>query len=160
MPRIADERTALTSRLDWLRATAVAKVAGLTEEQGRTAVSPSDMTPMGLLHHMTATERWWFSIDFAASREVPPPWPEDEQHDGFTFPDTATVPELVAAYEAECERSRAVVAATPGLDAVSQSPTEPPFDLRYLLVHMIDETSRHCGHLDYMREALDGGRGY
>jgi hypothetical protein len=155
--RNAPERETLTSFLDFLRATAVAKVAGLTDEQARSTPLRSTMTPLGLIKHMTATERWWFSIDFAAL-DVPQPWPEGEPFDGFELTDDDTIDGAVAAYETECAASREVVANS-DLDDPAHGPGMD-FNLRHALVHLIEETARHCGHLDLMREAIDGDRGY
>ncbi|MEJ3748288.1 DinB family protein [Actinomycetes bacterium KLBMP 9797] len=156
-PQRAAERETLCGVLDFLRATVVNKVAGLSEQQARsTPVPPSTMTPIGLVKHLTAIERWWFSIDFAAL-DVTPPWPDGEPFDGFELADGDTLTSVVSAYLAECAASREVVAAS-GLDDPAQA-AGMDFNLRYALVHMIEETGRHCGHLDLMRESLDGERG-
>lgn len=153
-----DERETLVGLLDFLRATVVAKVEGLTEEQARSQpVSASTMTPMGLVKHLTGVERWWFSIDFGG-RDVEPPWPDEPGYDGFELTDEDTVEGVLAAYRAECAAGNAVVAAA-GLDDPAAQPPDDPFHLRYALAHMVEETARHCGHLDLMREALDGSRG-
>lgn len=156
-PRLAPERETLCGVLDFLRATVVNKVAGLSEEQARQRpVSPSTMTPIGLVKHLTAVERWWFSIDFAA-QDVTPPWPDGEPYDGFELSEGDTLAPVVSAYVAECAASRRVVAAADLDDPARAEGMD--FNLRYALVHMIEETGRHCGHLDLMREALDGQRG-
>lgn len=70
-----------------------------------------------------------------------------------------TLEGAVAAYARECAASRAVVAAAGSLDDPARRPPAEPFALRYALVHLIEETARHAGHLDLMREAIDGSRG-
>jgi hypothetical protein len=152
------EQEMLPGMLDFLRATVVHKVTGLTDEQARRAPCvPSTMTPLGLVKHLTATERWWFSIDFA-DLDVPPPWPESEARmDGFELADEDTVDSVLAGYQAECAASREVVAAAEFDDPATGAVRG--FNLRFALVHMIEETGRHCGHLDLLREALDGARG-
>jgi hypothetical protein len=153
-----DERGTLTSHLDWLRATVVHKVSGLTDEQARSRPVPaSDLTPAGLVRHLTGTERWWFSIDFADA-DVAHPWPDGSAGGGFGLEPGDTLATLVAAYQDECRRSRTVVAAA-GLDDVARGVLVPPFTLRFALTHMIEETARHCGHLDLLRESIDGARG-
>jgi hypothetical protein len=94
------------------------------------------------------------TLNFAVL-DVPPPWPDGEPFDGFELADDDTLAEVVAAYVAECAASRKVVADA-GLDDVARG-EGMDFNLRYALVHLIEETARHCGHLDLMREALDGG---
>ena len=74
------ERAVLESMLDFYRATVVNKVAGLTDSQAFTAVvSPSTLTPATVVKHLTGTERFWFSIDFAAL-DVTWPWTDDDLH--------------------------------------------------------------------------------
>ena len=100
-------------------------------------------------------ERFWFSIDFAGL-DLTWPWPEDDPHGGFPIREGDTVTAIVDEYERECERSRAAIA---GADLDDQAKGEGmAFNLRYALVHMIEETARHCGHLDLLREATDGRR--
>jgi uncharacterized damage-inducible protein DinB len=155
-PQRAPERETLAGVLDYLRATVVNKVAGLSDEQARGRPVPSTMTVIGLVKHLTSVERWWFSIDFAAL-DVTPPWPDGEPFDGFELADDDTLAGVVAAYVAECAASRAVVTAADLDDPARGAGMD--FNLRYALVHLIEETARHCGHLDLMREALDGQRG-
>lgn len=158
-PALADERATLAAVLDFQRATVVRKVTGLTDEQARsTPAPPSTMTPLGLVKHLTAVERWWFSIDFAA-HDVPPPWPDGEQgYDGFELTDDDTLADVVRAYQDECAASRAVVAAY-DLGEPARQPPHQAFNLRFAIAHLIEETARHCGHLDLMRECLDGNTG-
>lgn len=151
------ERETLTQLLDFLRGTVVHKVTGLTDEQAfGTPVPASALTPAGLVKHLTGVERFWFSIDFAGA-DLPFPWPEDDPHGAFPLAPEDTLAGLVAEYDRECERSRQVVAAAE-LDDVARGP-DMSFRLRYALAHMIEETARHCGHLDLLRESIDGQRG-
>ena len=77
------ERTMLESMLDFYRATVVNKVAGLTDTQAFTPpVSPSTLTPATVVKHLTGTERFWFSIDFA-DLDVTWPWTDDDLHSNF-----------------------------------------------------------------------------
>ncbi|HEY3754056.1 MAG TPA: DUF664 domain-containing protein, partial [Pseudonocardiaceae bacterium] len=80
-----------------------------------------------------------------------------ERDGGFHLAAGETLAGLVAEYQVECERSRQVVAAA-GLDDAARGP-DMSFRLRYALAHMIEETARHCGHLDLLRESIDGQRG-
>ena len=109
------------------------------------------------MRHLTLVERFWFAIDFDG-QDLPHPWSEDDPGDGgFGVPDDVTLADLLAGYEAECARSRHVVAAH-DLDELARG-EGMDFSLRYALAHMIEETGRHCGHLDLLREALDGTTG-
>jgi hypothetical protein len=156
-PLRAAEKDALVLRLDFLRETAVNKVAGLTTEQATTAaVPPSTLTPAGVVRHLMCVERWWFALDFAALPDVPDPWGE---HDvgGFDLEPGETLASVVRTYLAECARSNEVIAAH-ALDDVARSEGFD-FDLRYAVIHLIEETGRHCGHLDLLRQAIDGSTG-
>jgi len=147
----------LTQLLDFLRATVVTKATGVSDGQAIAhPVAASELTVAGLVKHLTGTERFWFSIDFAGL-DVPWPWTDDDPHGNFRLATTDTLAGLLAAYEAECERSRRAVAGHE-LDEIARS-EDMNFTLRYAFAHMIEETARHCGHLDLLRESIDGARG-
>lgn len=151
------ERQTLDQMLDFLRATVVAKAAGLTDEQAVVrSVPASELSVASLVKHLTGTERFWLSIDFAGL-DVPWPWTDDDMHGNFPIAPSDTVASLVSDYETECGRSNAAIAGAV-LDDVARS-DGMDFTLRYALVHMIEETARHCGHLDLLRESIDGARG-
>src|SRR4051794_5767801 len=148
----------LESMLDFYRATVVNKVAGLTDDQAFTAaVPPSTLTPATVVKHLTGTERFWFSIDFAAL-DVPWPWTDDDLHGNFRIEDGATLARIVGDYLEECERSRQAIAHADLDDSARGENMD--FTLRFALLHMIEETARHCGHLDLLREATDGVVGF
>lgn len=156
-PEQGDERVVLQGVLDLVRGAVVRKASGLTEEQARTAAVPtSTLTAAGIVKHLTGVERFWFSIDFA-NLDLEHPWPEDDRHGAFAVTAEETIDGLVAAYRAECERSTASVAAY-GLDELARA-EDMDFMLRYAYAHMIEETARHAGHPDLIREALDGSTG-
>jgi uncharacterized damage-inducible protein DinB len=151
------ERDVLTGLLDFLRSTVVNKVAGLSDEQAfRAPVAPSTLTPAGVVKHLTGVERFWFSIDFAGS-DLPWPWAADDQHGNFPLTAEDTLRKIVADYVDECERSREATQDF-GLEEMAHGP-DMQFNLRYALAHMIEETARHCGHLDLLRERIDGATG-
>jgi hypothetical protein len=156
-PEDGSEPETLTGLLDFLRATVVNKVAGLSDEQAFSApVPPSTLTPAGVIRHLTGVERFWFSIDFAGM-DLPWPWSESDPHGNFGLADGETTAGLVSAYLDECQHSRGAIA---GADLESRAQGQDmQFTLRYALVHMIEETARHCGHLDLLRERIDGQTG-
>jgi hypothetical protein len=148
------EREMLESMLDFYRATVVNKVAGLTDAQAFTApVPPSTLTPATVVKHLAGTERFWFSIDFA-NLDVIWPWPEDDLHGNFRIEPGDTLAGIVADYVEECSSSRRAIADA-DLDDSARG-EDMDFTLRFALLHMIEETARHCGHLDLLREATDG----
>jgi hypothetical protein len=151
------ERAMLESMLDFYRATVVNKVAGLTDSQAfGAAVPPSTLTPATVVKHLAGTERFWFSIDFA-DLDVTWPWTDDDLHGNFRIEPGDTLATIVAEYVEECERSRRAVADFRLDDAARGEDME--FTLRYALIHLIQETARHCGHLDLLRETTDGAVG-
>jgi hypothetical protein len=156
-PESGDERATMAGLLDFLRATVVNKVAGLTDEQAfGHPVSPSALTPAGVVKHLTGVERFWFAIDFAG-QDVEWPWTEEDPHGNFPIGPDDTLPALVSAYCAECARSREITAAH-SLDDVARG-EDMTFNLRHAIAHLIEETARHLGHLDLLRESTDGTTG-
>jgi hypothetical protein len=150
----ADERGTLTGLLDFLRATVELKLAGLTEAQAfARPVHPSALTPGGIVKHLTGVERFWFAIDFAGV-DIEWPWTEEDPHGCFALVPGDTVDGLLASYRKECARSREITAAA-ALDERAHS-EGMTFTLRYALAHLIEETARHLGHLDLLRESSDG----
>ncbi len=151
------ERAMLESMLDFYRATVVNKVAGLTDAQAFTAaVSPSTLTPATVVKHLAGTERFWFSIDFA-HLDVTWPWTDDDLHGNFRIEAGETLPAIVADYVEECANSRSAIVDAALEDSARGEGMD--FTLRFAILHMIEETARHCGHLDLLREATDGAVG-
>jgi hypothetical protein len=153
----APELEVLTGFLDFLRATVVNKVAGLDDRRAFEPVAPpSELTPASVVKHLTGVERFWFSIDFAGA-DVLWPWTDDNPHGNFPPAPGDTLSSIVADYQQECERSRKAIAHS-GLDDRARG-EGMAFTLRWALAHMIEETARHCGHLDLLRERIDGQTG-
>jgi uncharacterized damage-inducible protein DinB len=162
-PESGPEADQLAAFLDFQRATVLVKCEDLAgEELVRAAVPSSSLTLGGLLNHLALVEDWWFRVQFLGVEHVPPwgevDWDADPDWE-FRTAATTDPDELRERYRAACERSRAVVRSTGDLDrlsvAVSRRSGEP-FDLRWVLLHMIEETARHAGHADLLREAIDG----
>jgi hypothetical protein len=151
------EREMLESMLDFYRATVVTKVSGLTDAQAfTTAVPPSTLTPATVVKHLAGTERFWFSIDFAGL-DVTWPWTDDDLHGNFRIDPGDSLATIVADYVEECASSRRAIADFDLDDAARGEDMD--FTLRFAMLHMIEETARHCGHLDLLREATDGAVG-
>jgi hypothetical protein len=156
-PRRGDEREILAGVLAAARNAIVRKAEGLDDEQARRApVPPSTLTPAGVVKHLTAVERFWFSIDFAGL-DLEHPWPEDDMHGAWALEPDETAAGLLDAYRAECARSDAAVAGYDLGDPARAAGMH--FVLRYAYAHMIQETARHAGHLDLLREVIDGSTG-
>jgi uncharacterized damage-inducible protein DinB len=164
-PDSGSERDLLTAFLDYQRATVLLKCEGLTAEQLGRTIPTSSLTLAGLLNHLALVEDSWFPVRFAGRPDAEPwtgvDWDADPDFEFRTATDLAPE-ELRARYADACARSREVVAATTSLDELSvgtSSRTGNRWDLRWVLLHMIEETARHAGHADLLREAVDGVAG-
>jgi hypothetical protein len=162
----ADELTMLSQYMDFHRATFLSKVEGLTQQQlGTRSIATSELTLAGLAKHLALNEDSWFG-EVLTGTPLPEPWasaPFDEDPDWEFHTAPGDAPEdLVALYDAACARSRAHVAGVGDLDALSvelSRKEDQQFSLRWILLHMIEETARHNGHADLLREAIDGVTG-
>lgn len=165
-PPQPDERTALETFLEYFRATLRWKADGLTDEQARLAtVEPSIMSIAGLLRHMAEVERHWFQMYLRGDDEDRLFWGGDDPDADFHVPDDVTLAECLALYDAEIATSRSIAAqhSLDDLAARSDLRREPGTDwrpnLRWIVVHMIEEYARHAGHADLIRERIDGATG-
>lgn len=160
-PLLADERATLEGWLDFYRATLLAKCAGLSDEQLRTAsVPPSPLTLLGLVQHMAEVERNWFRR-VLLGEDAPPihdPLADPNGHDGgFDVAPDATLAGARATWEAEVAAARANCA---GRGLAETSPfMGTQVTLRWIINHMIAEYARHAGHADLIRERIDGATG-
>lgn len=161
LPSLAgDERQVLTAYLDWHRSTFELKCSGVVPVRlSDRGIPPSELSLHGLVRHLTDVERWWFRLQWA-QEDVPLHYytPEDPGRD-FRAVD-GDVREAFAVWRTECARSSEIVAATTSLDRkVTHLMTGETFSLRAILVHMIQEYARHNGHVDLLRERIDGATG-
>ena len=159
-PSIGDERDTLAGFLDFQRATLLWKLDGLDDEQVRRAMVPSGTSLLGIVKHLAYVERSWFQGVWAG-QEVSLPWTAEDPDADWRIEPNETTGQVVALYDGECERSREIVAKASSLDEVVQHPrrTEWSMSRRWILTHMIEETARHVGHADILREQLDGATG-
>lgn len=162
MPAIhtADEKTMLTGMLDWYRTGIVSKTVGLGAEQASRVIVPSGTSIIGIINHLALVEDSWFEARFAG-RDLPAPfntvdWDSDPDWE-FRTARQERLRDVVARYEAACERSRSTVSRG-NLDDEGAAIARR-FTLRFVLVHLIEETARHLGHVDVMRELIDGAVG-
>ncbi|MGY1742490.1 MULTISPECIES: DinB family protein [unclassified Blastococcus] len=160
-PENAAEAAQLTAYLAYQRETLLLKTEGLTREQLARPLPPSSLTLAGLLHHLAFVEERW-AVERFAGRPAPEPW---AGVDWAATPDwemdvapTMEPEELRERYRLACRRTDEVVAAAASLDALSVEPRRDGghFSLRWMLLHLLEETARHNGHADLLREAVDG----
>jgi uncharacterized damage-inducible protein DinB len=154
-----DERALLTGFLDFHRGTLEWKCAGLTDEQLRTrSVATADITLLGMLRHLAEVERYWFREVWAAERfETALYGNTDDPDEDWNDLGEDTGPAALARLHAEIEAARKIVESTPDFNAVHTRPNRVErVSARWILIHMIEEYSRHNGHADLLREAIDG----
>ncbi|MGH2630867.1 MAG: DinB family protein [Actinomycetota bacterium] len=151
------ERETMTAFLDFQRGVMLRKVADLDEEGLRRSMTPSGLTLLGMLKHLAYVERWWFQTVFEGA-EVSYPWTDDDPDADWRAEPYESPEEIAGLYRSECERSRRIVAAS-SFDDTCEDPRGATFTLRWIVAHMIEETARHLGHADIMREAIDGATG-
>ncbi|MGI8577075.1 MAG: DinB family protein [Nocardioidaceae bacterium] len=153
-----DERSQLDQVLDYQRATMRMKCDGLTDEAARRRLTPSPLTSIaGIVAHLLWVERWWLE-HVVGGREVDFPWTDEHPDGDWEQGDTVSLADLLDQYDAACAASRDVVA---GLDLgeVPRPDSATPISVRAALFHMIEETARHLGHIDILRELTDGVTG-
>jgi hypothetical protein len=155
---VGDETEILANMLDRQRATLLWKCEGLDEDQlRRRSVTPSELSLLDLLRHLTGAERYWFHkcLD---GRELTPLYattPDGEIDDT----DPTPAGQVVQNYLTVCEESRRIAAAHPLDEVVQSAVAGGPVNARYIAWHMVEEYARHCGHADLLRESIDGAVG-
>ena len=161
-PFVADERTQLVGWLDLQRAIIQMKCEGLSEADAYRSVLPASplMTMAGVVSHLRWVEHLWFEVVFLGRPAVGPHFDEDAE-DADMMVSGTPLGQLLEEYARQCAISNEIIAGH-RLDEVG---THPDFSaaaatLRWMLIHMVEETARHAGHLDAIRELLDGQKGY
>lgn len=155
------ELVMLAQYLDYQRATMLSKTDGLTSQQLAQNHPPSGLTLGGLLYHLSLVEEDWMEARFAGLPEREPwvsvDWDSDPN---WEFRSTAhqETGQLQSRYRQACDRSRKVLVNAAGLDQLSVRALRDGrhFSLRWVLLHLVEETARHAGHADFLREAIDG----
>lgn len=156
-PRSGDERRILESYLDWYREALLIKVDGLSDADMKRRLVESETTLFGIVHHLAYVERWWFQ-DVFAGRSVDYPWSDDDPDAEWHVEGSISSEDAIALYRRECDINRQI-AAEAGLDDFAKHEKFQDMILRRIMVHMIEETARHVGHADILRELTDGATG-
>jgi len=155
-----DEAPTLRQFLDYQRTVVIRKVAGLSDHDASKPMTASGLSILGVIKHLIDVERWWFGICFTGA-DLPLASSDDDPDADFRIEPGETVEQIVAAYRAEIDSANRVIAGA-SLDQHSVRPSRrlgKTISMRWILVHMIEETARHAGHADLMRESLDGATG-
>jgi len=157
----ASEREGLTAFLDTQRDALIRKIEGVTDDDARSAPTASSLSLLGILKHCALWERRWFQIIFAG-RTFPGEWPASGKGDwraaDFEVGSDDTVLYWLAYYRDQVDESRRIVADSE-LDAPCAMDGEEDRNLRWVLLHHIEEVARHAGHADIIRETIDGATG-
>jgi hypothetical protein len=164
-PRLGDERTTLVEALRCQRLTLELKCSGLdAEAMARRSVEPSTMSLLGIVRHLAEMERATFRV-LMSGQAVPRLFCSGTDPDGDfdgAVPDPQVVAEAWGAWRAEVDFAERFVAESPSLDITGDDPLNQhgsgggPMSLREVLVGSIEEYARHMGHVDLLRERIDG----
>jgi uncharacterized damage-inducible protein DinB len=164
VPPVSDERTALLAYLAQQRDALRIAAHGLTDEQARLAASASPLSVGGLIKHLVIVERNWVDDMLQRPRRAT----ADDYTSGFHLGQDETVADVLEEYRQVAEETEAAVA---GIDDLGQSIPVPKgvpwypddveaWSVRWVLLHLIEETARHAGHADIVRESVDGATAF
>jgi uncharacterized damage-inducible protein DinB len=151
-----DERTALLGFLQRQRDLVAWKLRDASDEVLGGAMTPTGMSLPGLVRHLTNVERSWLREVFAGEQGLAYDWTDEDPEAEWRVPAGTRMADLLVAYAAESGECDAVVRAAPSLDGIS---SQRDMSLRWILLHLIEETARHLGHIDVLREQADGSTG-
>lgn len=151
-----DERTTLMGFLQRQRDLVAWKLRDAPDDVLRSASAPSGLTAHGIVRHLANVERSWLRDVFAGEEELEFDWTDDDPDGEFHVPADATMTNLLTAYAEESARCDVVIDSSLSLDEIAD---RREVSLRWIIVHLIEETGRHLGHLDLLREQADGSVG-
>jgi uncharacterized damage-inducible protein DinB len=157
VPFTGDEKESLYVALDRHRDAVLWKVEGLDDERLRRPMTPSGTNLLGLVKHLAAVEYGWFCETFGREME-PMPFDQDEPDADLRVEPSESTQDILAFYE------RARAAADRVIDELAMEDMGmawfgDPVSMRWVLIHMVEETARHAGHMDILRELIDGATG-
>ena len=155
VPYTGGEKESLHASLDRHRDAVLWKLDGLDDEALRRPMTPSGTNLLGLVKHLATVEYGWFWTAFG--RETEPFWFDPYTEDMSVEPNEATS-DIVEFYS----RARAAADKAIGelqLDDLGTSWNGNRVSMRWVLIHMIEDTVRHAGHMDIVRELIDGATG-
>jgi uncharacterized damage-inducible protein DinB len=162
-PRQVGEREMLENFLDYYRETILWKVSGMSDEELRKVIVPSGWSLLGMVKHLGYVEQNWFRNKLAGEKDLPAPWTDEDPDADMRVEQGETTEQILQFYRDMCERSRSIAASHSLDDLAAEWPADRPPEkrpnLRWIYVHLIEETARHAGHLDVVRELIDGAIG-
>ena len=158
VPSTGGEKESLYVSLDRHRDAILWKLEGLNDDDLRRPMTPSGTNLLGLVKHLGAVEYGWFCETFGREME-PLPFDEDDENADMRVEPHESTADILAFY------GRARAAADKAINDIDLDDTGTAWfgdevSMRWVLIHMIEETARHCGHVDIVRELIDGVTGY
>jgi len=156
-PGDGDERATTDGFLELQRATVVYKATGLSDSDAARRLLPSLTTVSGLIRHLADVERSWFREVMDGEQNIAYRWSDEDPDGEFRVTEADSLDAIIADYLDAVAESRAVQQRY-AFDDLCHG-RENRFTLRWITVHLIEETARHIGHLDILREMLDGATG-
>jgi Protein of unknown function (DUF664) len=150
-PRVAGgERDVLGALLQFQRESLLRKLDGVDASAARRALVGSGTTLLWLVKHLARMELTWLAVRFAG---LDTELPDD------TVLESDTVESLSARYRNATARADEIIAAASLDDLCQRAPGDQPLPLRWVVAHLLEETARHAGHADILRELIDGSTG-
>ena len=158
VPFTGDEKESLYVALDRHRDVILWKLEGLDDEQVRRRMTPSGTSMLGLVKHLAGVEYGWFCETFGRETEPLPEFSEDDPDADWRVEPNESTADIVAFYgRARTAADRAI--RETDLDTIGTAWFGPQVSMRWVIIHMLEETARHAGHMDIMRELIDGATG-
>ncbi|MCU1448366.1 MAG: mini-circle protein [Acidimicrobiales bacterium] len=152
-----DELSGLTMFLDEQRAAILRKIDGVSEADAVRTTTVSSLSLLTLVKHLAFVERRWFRLA-VAGRDEPGLWPPADPDEELRVDQGDTLASVRRLYEGVVAEAQAITAEAGDPDKPCD-PSAEGLNLRWILLHMIEETARHAGHADIIREAIDGAKG-
>ncbi len=134
------------------------KLDGLDLEQASRPMVSSGTSLLGMIKHLAWVERWWF-VEFIGGGKPDYPWTEEDPDADFRVEPEDTIESVSQIYATAVDEANAVIDGAESLDVTGEL-RGGERSLRWVLVHMIEETARHVGQADILREQIDGATGY
>jgi uncharacterized damage-inducible protein DinB len=167
-PPATDERELLLAYIAQQRDGVRNAAYGLTDEQARLVPTAGSLSVGGLVKHVANTEQGWIDTILQRDRGGSPEERESRYEDNFRLGPDETLAEVLARYEKVAQQTEAVVAGITDLGQAVPVPKGVPWfpddveawSVRWVLLHIIEETARHAGHADVVRESIDGATMY
>ncbi|MBT8197311.1 MAG: DinB family protein [Acidimicrobiia bacterium] len=156
-PRNGPEKDVLLGVLDENRFLMLWKLEGLTDEQAGRSTVESATTLLGLVKHLAYVEMWWFhEVVGGLSPEYP--WSEDDPDADWRIEPGDSIESISRLYADAVATSDSILADVDLAD--TRVVRDEDRSIRWVVAHMIEETARHAGHADIVRELIDGITGY